>query len=702
MGIKVGIDLGTTFSAVATIDEKTGKPVIIKNSLGSSVTPSVLCFKGRNEVLYGQDAKDEQLFGNENAVAFFKRTMGDEAFYLDFFGKRYTSTDLSAILLRNLKAEAESTIGQKIDSAVITVPAYFTHKERTATIEAGKLAGINVTAIINEPTAAAFAYGLNECKKEQTVIIYDLGGGTFDVTVAKINKDEITILGSDGDHALGGKDWDDCVVGYLCDMFEEETNIDIREDREMLWSLYVVVENAKKQLTSKNVAKVPINYNGKKVNIELTLETFEELTSHLVNITADVIERLLKSIGTSWSDIDGTILVGGSTRMRMVRSYIEKMTGKAPLGGVNVDEAVALGAAIRANIDESGKSVLAIGEQKKSSNSALQIMGAKAITDVTSHSMGMIAASSDNNKYINSIIIKKNSVIPAENTKAYTLRTKKEGNELEIYVLQGEYERPLDNTITNKYVITDIAHTDKKEAIINVTYKYDADGVINVSAVQADTGKSLPIKTLPIPENMDWTDLSPREVARANMPSMEIIMAIDISGSMAIDLSGNMRGVPLEEAKKAMMNLVSELEGVAKIGIVEFGDTSKCVLHPTSDKTDIAHAIHKLSAACGGNSQHPLDMIYHILNNSKADLKYGIILTDGIWACQTEAIKSAKKCHKKEIEIMAIGFSRADYQFLKQIASTEELAKMTDLSNLGDQFSKIAKVISSSSSAISI
>ena len=239
MGLRVGIDLGTTFSAVAKLNKNTGKPEVIKNSMGSNITPSVLCFEENGKILFGEDAKGMQEMGNENTIAFFKRYMGNERFCPEFFGKSYTAADLSAILLKNLVKEAEQSCGEKIDSAVITVPAYFMNKEREATLEAGKKAGLNVLAIINEPTAAAFAYGLNEKSEERTVLIYDLGGGTFDVTIARINQDEITVLGTDGNHQLGGKDWDDCIAGYIVRTFEEEHGIDLSEDGEMMSSLLV-------------------------------------------------------------------------------------------------------------------------------------------------------------------------------------------------------------------------------------------------------------------------------------------------------------------------------------------------------------------------------------------------------------------------------------------------------------------------------
>ena len=327
-------------------------------------------------------------------------------FSVDILGKTYNATDLSALLLQKFKEEAEEQIGEQIDSAVITVPAYFTHKEREATIIAGKRAGLDIIAIINEPTAAAFAYGLNEKEKEQTVLIYDLGGGTFDVTIAQINKNEINILGSDGDHELGGKDWDDCIVCYLVSEFFEKYNIDLSDNPEMVASLLVTAENVKKQLTSKDIVSVPISYQNVRGTVEITEEIFESISQFLIGTTKDVVERLMQSIQITWKEIDGVILVGGSTRMRMIHNYVFEISGKFPLGGVNVDEAVALGAAIRANITEIGETLATIiGNSSCAESNYISIQGAKAVTDVTAHSLGMISISPDGEEYINSIII---------------------------------------------------------------------------------------------------------------------------------------------------------------------------------------------------------------------------------------------------------------------------------------------------------
>lgn len=703
MGIRVGIDLGTTFSAVARIDPNTGKPMVIKNSFGSATTPSVLCFERDGNILFGEDAKNMQSVGDTNAIAFFKRSMGKDMFSVEILGKTYTATDLSAILLKKLKEEAEEQINERIDSAVITVPAYFTHKERAATIEAGKRAGLEVIAIINEPTAAAFAYGLNEKKEEQIVLIYDLGGGTFDVTLARINQNEISILGSDGDHELGGKDWDDCIARYLASEFLEQYGVDLSDDPEMVASLLVTAENVKKQLTSKDIVSVPITYKDIRGTIDITEETFESISQFLIGTTKDVTERLMDSVEVNWNQIDGVILVGGSTRMRMIHNYVYEMSGKPPLSGVNVDEAVALGAAIRANITDKGEAVATIGGLfGRTKSGGLSIQGAKAVTDVTAHSLGMISISPDGEEYINSIIIKKNTKIPASNTKPFNLRTRAKDNELEVYVLQGEYKRPLDNTIINKYVISKIERTSPPNSVIEVTYEYTANGVIEVSAVQKETGKKLPIKIEPVPEDMSWTDLSPKDnMTGGEMPSVDVMLAIDLSGSMS--------GDPTRKAMKAMDDFVNQMDSdYTRIGIMAFADNTKVILQPTDDFKAVHNTISKLESVDVGicNDAEPFTSAYGVLNGGfmkkESDIKYIVVLTDGCWSNTSTAINAAKKCHKAGIEVMALGFGSADHAFLKKIASTDEFASITDLSDLGGSFSKIAQAIGEGSTGLSV
>lgn len=694
MGIRVGIDLGTTFSAVARINEISGKPEVIKNSFNSPITPSVLCFEPNGNILFGEDAKDMLKMGNINAIAYFKRNMGNDHFCVEFFGKTYNATDLSAILLKNLVKEAELCCGEKIDSTVITVPAYFTHKERQATIDAGKKAGLEVLAIINEPTAAAFAYGLNEKENGQTVLIYDLGGGTFDVTIAQISKNKIEILGSDGNHELGGKDWDDCIARYLVQQFYEKYGIDLGEDDEMVASLLVTAEAVKKQLTSKDEVTVPIVYKNIHGTVTITEELFEDISDFLIGATKELADNLIESIGLSWSDITGAILVGGSTRMRMIHSYVRNMSGKEPLSGVNVDEAVALGAAIRANIDDLGKSIIPNVMGMLGGKKSVNVIGAKKVSDVTAHALGMIAISEDGEHYVNSVIIPKNTSIPAEMKRSYNFKTRAKDNELEIYVLQGAYERPLDNIIIDKYIVTKIEKTSQKPAIIEVSYKYTSNGVVDVSAIQKDTRKSLLIRIEKVPENMSWTDGSPKAQVTENiLPEVEIILAVDLSGSMS--------GYPVKKAKEAIREFIYQMDSdFTKVGVLAFADYSKMVVKPTNDFRYVVDSIDKLKVGDVGicNEAEPFTDTYRELKLSRYDskhnkIRYLVVLTDGVWDRPAAAIRQAKVCHKEGIEVMALGFGGADEKFLKKIASTDDFAALTNLSELTDSFSKIAQVI---------
>ncbi len=528
-----------------------------------------------------------------------------------------------------------------------------------------------------------------------------MGGGTFDVTLARINQNEISILGSDGDHELGGKDWDDCIARYLASEFLEKYGVDLSEDPEMVASLLVTAENVKKQLTSKDMVSVPITYQDIRGTIDITEETFESISQFLIGTTKDVTERLMNSVEVSWSQIDGVILVGGSTRMRMIHNYVYEMSGKPPLSGINVDEAVALGAAIRANITEKGEAVATIGGLfGRTKTSGLSIQGAKAVTDVTAHSLGMISISPDGEEYINSIIIKKNTKIPASNTKPFNLRTRAKDNELEVYVLQGEYKRPLDNTVINKYVISKIERTSPPNSVIEVTYEYTSNGVIEVSAVQKETNKKLPIKIEPVPEDMSWTDLSPKDnVTGGGMPSVDVMLAIDLSGSMS--------GDPTRKAMKAMDDFVDQMDSdYTRIGVMAFADNTKVILQPTDNFKEVHKTISRLESVDVGicNDAEPFTSSYSVLvgGRNESEIKYIVVLTDGCWSNTSNAINAAKKCHKAGIEVMALGFGSADHAFLKKIASTDEFASITDLSNLGGSFSKIAQAIGEGSTGLSV
>ena len=692
MGMRAGIDLGTTYSAVACIDKQTGKPRLVPNSYGAVLTPSVLCFKADGRILFGQEAKNEQEAGDENTASFFKRSMGVELFALNMHGKRYSAEDLSAILLSRLKEEAEAALGDAITEAVITVPAYFGHREREATLKAGKQAGLDVLAIINEPTAAALAYGLNDKAVGQTIMIYDLGGGTFDVTIAKIESDSVTVLGTNGDHALGGKDWDDCISNYLMDELLDRYDVDISDDWEARSALRVLAENVKKQLSVRKQMNVPLNFGGVRASVEISQEIFREISKGLMTITRDVIDDLMQSLRMTWQQIDGIILVGGSTRMAMVREYVRDMSGKEPLTGINPDEAVAMGAAIRANMEPAAaRNSLAAGKARP----VLSLKGAKAIRDVTAHALGTIAVSAEGNAYINSTIIAKNTQIPASGTRTYEMAVGRCEQEMDVYVLVGGYPRPLDNDIVHRYVISGIKPTASGVARIAVNYQYDANGVVVVSASQEGQSCVLPVRVEAVPEDMGWTDEDPaNHVAR------------DISIILAVDLSGSMDGEPLVKAREAIHDFIRNISASApqaRIGLVVFAERAECISALDDDYKGLEDAVDNMLIGLYGymTNEQPLTTAYEALAEGEG-AKYIVVLTDGGWfdGADTRGLSEAERCKQAGIDIISLGFGDADEVFLQKLASLKDLSSLTDLDNLGQEFSRIAKAIGSTSSRL--
>jgi molecular chaperone DnaK len=666
----IGIDLGTTFSAVSVVDE-TGRPVVLKNSSGENLTPSVICFESASSYCVGAEAKDKQAFGDDNVASFFKRSMGDANFSLNFFGKTYSAENLSALLLKKLKEDAELELNQKISKAVITVPAYFDDLQKKATIRAAEQAGLAVLRIINEPTAAAIAFGAAH-GKDQTLLVYDLGGGTFDVTVLKIEKGDISVIATGGEHELGGKDWDDYLIRYAAGKFQEEFGADPLEDIVSFSDLMVRAEQVKRQLSTMKNAKFTIVHSSNKGNYEISREKFEELTQDLLERTKLKAEEVLKEADIEWTKLDGVLLVGGSTKMPMVTTWVEQMSGKPPVKGINVDEAVCLGAAIQANMKTDMKIAGKIG----------------SIKDVMSHSLGMIAENQDRSRYKNSIIIPKNKRIPAEEIRPYQIRTGQKDNELELYLVQGETENLKECRVIGKYVFSGIEHVSQKIAVIDVKYIYDENGTVQTSATQRETGKALKKNEAEIPADMSWMYGSPMDNAVV-IPPLSVIIAVDLSGSMS--------GGPLREAMKAANKFVEQLDlSNASIALMPFADKIKVNQNLTGDANKLQKGIKEWArmfdndtVGCGNEAQ-PFDEALAIMKKQD-DPRFIIVLTDGVWYCQPKAIASAKKCKEAGIEIIAIGFGGADKEFLKKIATSDENALLTDMSGLVSSFGKIAQ-----------
>jgi molecular chaperone DnaK len=346
-GLILGIDLGTTFSAMAYVDRH-GKPVILPNGEGQPTTPSVLHFYDREACVVGEEAVKMVVVDSLNVVRFIKRAMGEPNYTLEFFGRSYTPQELSAIILRKLKDDAEEALGFEVKDAVITVPAYFNSAQRGATYEAGTLAGFNVLSIINEPTAAAIAYGVERLGGDRNLLVFDLGGGTFDVTVMEMRGTTLRTIATDGNAELGGKDFDDRLLNHVAEQFVQKFGLDPRDEPQPYQELYERCLHAKISLSSKPRAVIPVNFRGHRTVVPVTREEFESISSDLVEQCADTCAIVLEKAKMRWSDIDDVLLAGGSTRMPVIQDTLRRLSGKVPVAGVNPDECVALGASLAA------------------------------------------------------------------------------------------------------------------------------------------------------------------------------------------------------------------------------------------------------------------------------------------------------------------------------------------------------------------
>ncbi|MDR1802848.1 MAG: Hsp70 family protein [Treponema sp.] len=524
MAVSVGIDLGTTFSAVAFIDPKTKQPRIIPNREGNRITPSVIQFKNGHPV-FGSEAESALNAGEEGCVATFKREMGNPAPYYTFDGVSYTAESLSALLLGHLKEDAEAGLGDTIKDAVITVPAYFYDLEREATERAAEAAGLKVKKIIDEPNAAAMAYGLNNWRENANILVYDLGGGTFDVTLTHMGQPgELWPIKTRGDHKLGGKDWDDRIESMLFDLFENETGLNIRSDGNLKLMLRGMTEGIKKQLSAMETVKAAATFPGYgSATVEISRSAFNENTADLLDRTGAFCQAVLAEAGVSIRDITDVLLVGGSTRMPQVSQYILKLFDKKPIAHVNPDEAVALGAAIQSSKENSSYATLSvqvIDGKKVTDHSATGLMtksevkppsklpgiDSVRIHEITAHAMGIIAISEDGSRYYNEIIIPANHPRPVRSAKKFRFYTSgNSDNKLEIYVLQGSSENPLDCQIPHKYVVTGIRHVKKGEeagTLIWVRYSYDDNGIIRIQARQEQDKVDLRIDKDNVPADM--------------------------------------------------------------------------------------------------------------------------------------------------------------------------------------------------------
>ncbi|MGO9976097.1 MAG: Hsp70 family protein [Solirubrobacteraceae bacterium] len=671
-----GIDLGTTFSLLA--EARGGQARVIPLSQGAASLPSVVRVRPQ-EVVVGAAAVRAQALDPDNTIGFFKTEMGRAGAAYDLGGREWTPQQLSAEVLRALATEARAA-GAEVRRAVVTIPAYFGDMARMATLEAAHLAGIEVVELIHEPTAAAIAYGIGATGAgAETVLVYDLGGGTFDVSIVRLAPGKIDVLATTGDHALGGKDFDDTLVELIAGRFGERHGVDPMDDPADLAVLRTQAQELKLALTDLDRSECSVVAQGIADVVEVTRTEFEAQSRSLMTRTADLVQRALQDAHLAARQLDGVLLVGGSTRMPMCRQLVATSLGHEPRTGLNPHQVVALGAALRteAMLNEPGRRVLA----------------ARRLQDVTAHALGFVVLSADEKSYVNDVMIPRNAPIPARMVKRRAVRNRAGGaNELHVHLLQGDNRRPSDNEALGRFTFTGLP-PGSGETIIDIAFGYNEDGIVQIVAAVDGCPLAPPLEDRD-DLNLSWTDEPPRP---ATVP-LDVMIALDVSGSMS--------GSSMSAANSAVREFVAQLPSDARLGLVSFNHQARIDAPIGSSAGEVIRAVQALVPGGGtemhrgllkaseqlqGESLHPRDLM--TLSSQRADAvrrRVVVILSDGA-TDRGRALQAAASIKRAAIDIVPVGIPGADHELLDELATIGRGAFFTSVEGLAGTFGGIAR-----------
>jgi len=687
--VRVGIDLGTTFSAVAWVDAS-GCPRMIPDDAGHTTMPSIVHFgSARNEVTVGAMARELGLAEPERMVMFVKREMGVAADRVRpdpdnvprpyaFWGRQWSPPEISALILRELKQRAERHIGARIDAAVITVPAYFGDTERAATLQAAALADLEVSLLLNEPTAAGIAVGLRPDMTGRLALVFDLGGGTCDATLLRIDGGAIGVVATAGDHRLGGKDWDDALLAHVAGQRGDLVHDDPSADPIDLNDLRDRIERAKRILSTTDATEFVSLVAGRRHALTLTRKAFETITLGLVARCEALVREVTAAGGTSPDRVDAVVLAGGATRMPMIRRSLEGLWRRGAIATVvNPDECVALGAAIMA-ATQGLQPVATAQAGLRTQSAAPQALLNLTVRDVASHSLGFITRDGAALRVTN--VIPRNTPVPCACTKTNLATTRAGQQALEVHVVEGESADPWLCSRTDSFECSGIPrHVDDPR--IDVTFLYDTNGMISVQAVEAVSGKDLKVRRIP-PVDLE-------ELLRGVSVPMDVVLTLDVSGSM---------GDAMAELRAAATRFVEEVDlDLHRVAIVEFGHRVGDVHALSSEADSIIRAIGGMSAGGGTPMAAGIERaLEHLLASDPEVMRCLVVMSDGSPNSREAALQAADEAKERGCLVVTVACGSADRAFMEALASGPEYAyDVHGHITIGETFSNLAREIAS-------